>query len=123
LVVLNLVMDVCLSGQQSYEPLLLMLAPYAPLLAEELWSVLGHGQSIFCERWPAFDERLAVAGEVEVVVQVNGKVRGRVSVNRGASEAEVLARAMQDESVKKFVNGNPVRKTIYVPDRVLNLVV
>jgi len=58
-----------------------------------------------------------------VVVQVNGKVRGRVSVNRGATEAEVVARAMQDESVKKFVDGKPVRKTIYVPDRVLNLVV
>jgi len=120
---LNLVRDEGVSSRQAIEPLLLMLAPYAPHLAEELWSVFGHGQSIFCERWPAFDERLAVAGEVEVVVQVNGKVRGRVSVNRGASEAEVLARAMQDESVKKFVNGNPVRKTIYVPDRVLNLVV
>jgi len=57
------------------------------------------------------------------VVQVNGKVRGRVNVNRGATEAEVVALAMQDESVKKFVDGKPVRKTIYVPDRVLNLVI
>jgi len=100
-----------------------MLAPYAPHLAEELWALLGHERSIFAATWPAFDERLAVAGDVEVVVQVNGKVRGRVTVSRGASEAEVVERAMQDESVRKFVDGKPVRKTVYVQDRLLNFVV
>ncbi len=119
----NVVRDEHVSSREAIAALLLMLAPYAPHLAEELWSGLGHPQSIFRERWPAFDERLAAAGDVEVVVQVNGKVRGRVSVKRGATEAEVVARAMQDESVKKFVDGSSVRKTIYVPDRVLNLVV
>ncbi|HEV2751385.1 MAG TPA: class I tRNA ligase family protein, partial [Gemmatimonadales bacterium] len=119
----NLVREQGAGSRDAVEPLLIMLAPYAPHLAEELWSVLGHRQSIFNERWPQHDERLAAAGEVEVVVQVNGKVRGRVNVNRGATEVEVVARAMQDESVKKFVDGKPVRKTIYVPDRVLNLVV
>ena len=78
---------------------------------------------IFSATWPAFDERLAAAGDVEVVVQVNGKVRGRVTVSRGASEAEVVARAMQDESVRKFLDGKPVRKTVYVQDRLLNFVV
>jgi leucyl-tRNA synthetase len=120
---INLVRELGAGSRQAVEPLLILLAPYAPHLTEELWAALGHRQSIFGERWPAFDEHLAAAGEVEVVVQVNGKVRGRVSVNRGATEAEVVARAMQDESVKKFVDGKPVRKTIYVPDRVLNLVV
>ena len=120
---LNTVREEGAGSRQAIEPLLVMLAPYAPHLTEELWAALGHGQSIFTEHWPTFDERLAAAGEVEVVVQVNGKVRGRVSVNRGATEAEVVARAMRDESVKKFVDGKPVRKTIYVPDRVLNLVI
>ncbi len=120
---INLVREEGVGSRPAVEPLLLLLAPYAPHLTEELWAALGHGQSIFRERWPAFDERLAAAGEVEVVVQVNGKVRGRVNVNRGATEAEVVALAMQDESVKKFVDGKPVRKTIYVPDRVLNLVI
>jgi len=120
---INLVREQGVGSRPAVEPLLLLLAPYAPHLTEELWAALGHGQSIFRERWPAFDERLAAAGEVEVVVQVNGKVRGRVNVNRGATEAEVVALAMQDESVKKFVDGKPVRKTIYVPDRVLNLVI
>ena len=119
----NVLRDEHVSSREAIEPLLLMLAPYAPHLAEELSSVLGHRPSIFRKRWPTFDEALAAAGEVVVVVQVNGKVRGRVSVNRGATEAEVVARAMQDEAVRKFVDGGAVRKTVYVPDRVLNLVV
>ncbi|HEX4600122.1 MAG TPA: leucine--tRNA ligase [Gemmatimonadales bacterium] len=109
-------------GPEAVEPLLVMLAPYAPHLAEELWAALGHGESIFGARWPGYDAQLAAAGDVEIVVQVNGKVRGRVTVSRGATEAHVLERALQDESVRKFADGNTVRKTIYVPDRLLNLV-
>jgi leucyl-tRNA synthetase len=109
--------------REAVEPLLVMLAPYAPHLAEELWAALGHDRSIFQASWPSYDATLAAAGDVEVVVQVNGRVRGRVTVSRGASEAEVVARAMQDESVRKFVDGKPVRKTIYVQDRLLNFVV
>jgi leucyl-tRNA synthetase len=119
----NALRDAGCATRDVVEPLLVMLAPYAPHLAEELWSLLGHETSIFAASWPVFDERLAAAGEVEVVVQVNGKVRGRVTVSRGASEAEVVARAMQDEAVRKFVNGKPVRKTVYVQDRLVNFVV
>jgi leucyl-tRNA synthetase len=119
----NTLRDAGCAERDAVEPLLVMLAPYAPHLAEELWSLLGHEQSIFTATWPAFDERLAAAGDVEVVVQVNGKVRGRVTVSRGATEAEVVARALQDESVRKFVDGKPVRKTVYVQDRLLNFVV
>jgi leucyl-tRNA synthetase len=100
-----------------------MLAPYAPHLAEELWAVLGHDRSVFHASWPAHDATLAAAGDVEVVVQVNGKVRGRVTVSRGATEAQVVALALRDDAVRKFVDGSPVRKTIYVQDRLLNLVV
>src|SRR5207249_7638256 len=105
------------------EPLLIMLASYAPHLAEERWAALGHDRSIFYASWLKYDATLAAAGDVEDVVQVNGKDRGRVTVNRGASEAEDVARALQDESVRKFVNGKPVRKTVYVQDRLLNFVV
>jgi leucyl-tRNA synthetase len=118
----NLVRERGAGGRHAIEPLLLMLAPYAPHLAEELWVALGHERSIFTATWPTYDERLAAAGDVEIVVQVNGKVRGRLVVSRGASEAQVVALAMQDEAVKKFVDGQPVRKTVYVPDRLLNLV-
>ncbi len=94
-----------------------------PHLAEELWAVLGHDRSIFEGRWPSFDERIAAAGEVEVVVQVNGKVRAHLSAARGATQAQVVERALADESVQRFVDGKPLRKTIYVQDRLLNLVV
>ena len=119
----NLVREQGAGSRQALEPLLVMLAPYAPHLAEELWAVLGHDRTIFAASWPGYDEALAAAGQVEIVVQVNGKVRGRVTVSRGASEAHVLEQALKDQSVRKFVDGNPVRKTIYVQDRLLNLVV
>ena len=111
-------------GREAVEPLVLMLAPYAPHLAEELWMVLGHtGRSIFVERWPAYDEALAAAGDVEIAVQVNGRLRGRLTVPRGTPEADVVKRALADEGVKKFLDGKPIKKTIFVPDRLVNLVV
>jgi len=119
----NLLRDEGVTSRPAIEPLLVMLAPYAPHLAEELWAALGQTGSIFSARWPAFDERLAAAGDVEVVVQVNGKVRGRVTVRRGTSEAQVVELALKDESVRKFVDGQAIKKTIFVPDRLVNLVV
>jgi len=109
--------------KELIEPLLIMLAPYAPHIAEELWSVLGHETSIFEARWPAFDERLTSAGDVEIAVQVNGKLRSRLTVPRGMAEKDVLARVLADEAVKKFVDGKKVKKVIYVQDRLVNLVV
>src|SRR3989475_1993537 len=109
--------------KELIEPLLIMLAPYAPHIAEELWSVLGHETSIFEARWPAFDERLTSAGDVEIAVQVNGKLRSRLTVPRGMAEEDVLARVLADEAVKKFVDGQKVKKVIYVQDRLVNLVV
>ena len=119
----NLVREQGAGSRRAIEPLLVMLAPYAPHLAEELWTALGHERSIFTAAWPTYDEKLAAAGDVEIVVQVNGKVRGRLTVSRGATEAQVVALAMTDESIKRFVDGKPVRKTVYVQDRLLNLVV
>src|SRR6266540_3034395 len=110
-------------GRSAVDPLLVMLAPYAPHFAEELWAVLGHDRSIFHASWPRYDEQLATAGDVEIVVQVNGKVRGRLTVARGATEAQVVELALRDESVQKFVDGKPVKKTVYVQDRLLSLVV
>jgi leucyl-tRNA synthetase len=104
-------------------PLVIMLAPYAPHIAEELWSVLGNESSVLEGRWPAYDERLASAGDVEIAVQVNGKLRSRLTVPRGMAEKDVLARVLADEAVKKFVDGQKVKKVIYVQDRLVNLVV
>jgi len=105
------------------EPLVIMLAPYAPHIAEELWSALGNATPVFAARWPAYDERLASAGDVEIAVQVNGKLRSRLTVPRGMAEKDVLDRVLADEAVKKFVDGQKVKKVIYVQDRLVNLVV
>ncbi|MEX2155606.1 MAG: leucine--tRNA ligase [Gemmatimonadales bacterium] len=110
-------------NRELLEPLVVMLAPYAPHVAEELWEVLGHDTSVFQARWPAYDERLASAGDVEIAVQVNGKLRSRLTVPRGMAEKDVVARVLADEAVKKFVDGQPVKKVIYVQDRLVNLVV
>ncbi|HXQ29862.1 MAG TPA: leucine--tRNA ligase [Gemmatimonadales bacterium] len=119
----NLVREESRGNRPAVEPLLVMLAPYAPHLAEALWTRLGHGASIFTARWPVHDERLAAGDEVEIAVQVNGRLRGRLAIPRGLGEAEVRELALADPTVRKFVDGHAIRKTIYVPDRVLNLVV
>jgi len=110
-------------NRELLEPLVIMLAPYAPHIAEELWEVLGNKESVFQTRWPSYDERLASAGDVEIAVQVNGKLRSRLTVPRGMGEQDVLARVLADEAVKKFVDGQKVKKVIFVQDRLVNLVV
>jgi leucyl-tRNA synthetase len=110
-------------SRELIEPLVIMLAPYAPHIAEELWEVLGHDKTVFEARWPSYDERLASAGDVEIAVQVNGKLRSRLTVPRGMPEKDVMARVLADEVVKKFVNGDRVKKVIYVQDRLVNLVI
>ena len=120
----NLMRERDAGSRERLKPLVLLLSPYAPHLAEELWILLGGtGRSVFDERWPAYDERLVAAGEVEIAIQVNGKLRGRLQLPRGASEDDVVSRALQEAGVKKFVDGNKVKKVVYVQDRLVNLVV
>jgi leucyl-tRNA synthetase len=109
--------------QEAFEKLLLCLAPLAPHLAEELWHGLGHGTSIADASWPEHDEALCVDDSVEVPLQVNGKVRGRVVLAKDASEADARAAALADRGVQSSLEGKAIVKLIYVPGRVLNLVV
>jgi leucyl-tRNA synthetase len=119
----NLVREKQAGSKQTLVPLVIMLAPYAPHFAEELWEALGHKTSVFEAEWPAFDEATAAAGEVEIAVQVNGKLRGTLVTAPGATKGQVWALAMQLESVKKFVDGKEPKKVVYVQDRILNIVV
>ncbi len=105
------------------EPLAIMLAPYAPHFAEECWERLGHATSVMDAGWPAFDAALATADTVELVVQVNGKVRARLVLPRGTREAEAVAAARAEPAVRKFTDGKDPRKIVFVPDRLVNLVV
>jgi len=105
-------------------PLVVMLAPFAPHLAEELWQRLGHTGSIFTgAHWPAYDEKLAIADQVDVAVQVNGRLRATIRMPRGASEDDVKQKALAEEGVKRHMNGKEIRKVIFVPDRLINIVV
>jgi leucyl-tRNA synthetase len=99
-----------------------MLAPFAPHFAEESWERLGHGKSVFDARWPEWNEGLVVEDQVEVVVQVNGKTRSKVTVPRGAEQGVVVEAAQRDPAVRRFTEGKEVRKVVYVPNRLLNLV-
>jgi leucyl-tRNA synthetase len=101
----------------------LLLAPFAPYLAHELWEMLGEQGSLLRAPWPKYDAALAKEEEVEVPVQVNGKLRSRVTVSVDASEAVVMERALADEKVKAAIAGKEVVKKIYVPGKMLNLVV
>jgi leucyl-tRNA synthetase len=111
------------ASREVVEDLIVMLAPFAPHFAEENWERLGHDGSIFDARWPEWDEGLVVEDQVEVVIQVSGKTRGRVSVPRDAEEVAVVAAAQEDAAVRRFTAGKEVRKVVYVPNRLLNLVV
>ena len=120
---LNALRAVNCMERQIVKDLIVMLAPFAPHFAEECWEKLGREASVFEARWPTWDEGLTVELRVEVPVQVNGKVRSRVHVIRGAREDDVVAAALQDEAVRRFTEGKEIRKRIYVKDRLLNLVV
>ncbi|HXV86295.1 MAG TPA: leucine--tRNA ligase [Gemmatimonadales bacterium] len=105
------------------EPVIILLAPLAPHFAEECWERLGHRTSVFQATWPAFDESLAREDEVEVAVQVNGKLRGRLTVPRGLSQQEIVDRAVADPGVQRFLDGQSIRKVVYLQDKLVNLVV
>ena len=109
--------------KEVLELVTLMLAPMTPHLAEELWEMLGHDEGLWNAGWPAFNAELAKDDEVEIPVQVNGRVRGRVRVAAGASQEEVMKLAQADAGVAGYVAGKTVRKVIFVGDKLLNIVV
>lgn len=105
------------------ESLTLMLAPFTPHLAEELWHLMGNNTSVYRAPWPAYDAAAAAENMVTVVFQVNGKVRATAEVTKGLSQASLTQTALQHEKVKTFLSGKTVVKTIVVPDKLVNIVV
>jgi leucyl-tRNA synthetase len=105
------------------KPFVLMLAPLAPHLAEELWEALGHGGTLAYERWPEYEGRYTRDDTVEIPVQVNGRVRGRVVVPASAGREEVEQVARADPAVRRHVGGGIIRKVIVVPGKLVNIVV
>ena len=108
--------------QEAVSTAVLLTAPMAPHLAEELWERLGKPYSVHLHGWPVYDEELAKDDEFELVVQVNGKVRDRVTLPSGASEAEARAAVFASVTVRQWLNGAEPRRVIYVPGKLFNIV-
>jgi leucyl-tRNA synthetase len=104
------------------EPFVLLLSPFAPHLAEELWQRLGHEESLTYAAWPEVEETYLKEDTVELAVQVNGKVRGTIEVDADAEEEAVLQTARAEDNVARFLDGKTVRREIYVPGRIVNFV-
>src|SRR5690606_31143215 len=100
----------------------IVLAPFAPHMAEELWSRLGHQESVTYASWPGFDAAMLTDDEMELAVQVMGKVRSRITVPADADEATVEQAALADEKIAAIIEGKTVRKVIVVPGKLVNIV-
>ena len=105
------------------DPFVLLLSPFAPHLAEELWQLLGHTSTLAYEPWPQHDDRYLVENEVEIPVQINGKLRGKVTVPTGADQAVIETAAKKDDSIAALMAGKTIVKTIVIPGKMVNFVV
>ncbi len=108
---------------QAIDTLLMLLAPVAPFMAEELWQLRGYKISVHLQPWPQYDPEAIVETEVTIPVQINGKLRDTISITAGSSQEEVVDAAMDQERIRDFIGGEEIVKVIYVPDKLLNLVV
>ena len=109
--------------REALEAVVVMLSPMTPHICHALWQQLGHATALIDQAWPEFDETALELDMIELVVQVNGKLRGRVSVPADADKAAIEELAVADENVQRFVDGQDIRKVIVVPGRLVNIVV
>ena len=109
--------------REAMEKLVLLLSPFAPHMAEELWQLLGHGKSLAYEPWPSFDEKWLKEETIEIPVQINGKLRGKITVPAGSDQAALEAAARADPKIAEILSGKTVVKAIIVPGRLVNFVV
>ncbi|HCW8785103.1 TPA: leucine--tRNA ligase [Staphylococcus aureus] len=116
----------CYKVDEVYKPYIegfvKMLAPIAPHIGEELWSKLGHEESIMYQPWPTYDEALLVDDEVEIVVQVNGKLRAKIKIAKDTSKEEMQEIALSNDNVKASIEGKDIMKVIAVPQKLVNIV-
>ena len=110
-------------SKKLIEELVIILSPFVPHLSEEFWSLLGHAETISYESWPQFDEELIQLDEVTIAVQVNGKLRANINIDKDSDEKDVVTEALSLDNVEKYTSNGSIIKTIYVPNRLLNFVV
>ena len=102
---------------------ILLLAPFAPHIAEELYHALGGSNSLFDENWPAWDEGLTKEEDIELVIQINGKLRSKVMIPAGLDDESVKEKALQDAKIAEYVKNKPLKKIIIVNGRLVNIVI
>ncbi len=119
----NQIQETASVTKQDAETFILLMAPFAPHLAEECWETLGHSDSLCKTPWPSFDPSYLKEDFFTLVVQVNGKLRDRLSVEQGLSEEEVRLRALNSPKIKNYVTGKEIKKIVVVPEKLVNIVV
>jgi len=123
MVLLNSLVDARPLPREAIEVLVLLVAPFAPHIAEELWERLGHHNGLVNAAWPSYDPQALVREEITWVVQVNGKVRARITLNTQVSDEQLRESVLAHDQVKKFVDGQAIKQFIVVPKRLVNIVV
>ena len=109
--------------RSAIESLLLLLSPFAPHIAEELWEMTGHASSIARQPWPVFNPDLVVSDEWTIPIQVNGKLRSKITVKAGTAKDQIIAMAQGDDKLQEWVQGKTARKVIYVEQKLVNFVI
>ena len=120
-----LINDIAAAGgitKEEYRILLLLLNPFAPHITEELWEILGYGGMVTDQQWPEYDEEKCREDEIEVAVQINGKVRDRITIPAGSEAADAIANAKASEKIVPFLDGKQIVKEIYVKGKLVNIV-
>lgn len=112
-----------IKSRSSVEAFIKLLSPFAPHICEELWAELGHEESIVNQSWPDYQEECATRKSLEFVIQINGKVRAKINIQKGMGEREVEALVLGNPVIRKRIQGKQLTKKVFVPDRLMNLVV
>jgi leucyl-tRNA synthetase len=109
--------------KEIFENFLKLLAPFAPHIAEEIWQILGHKRSIFLTPWPKWDKKLAKEEIITLIIQVNGKVRDKIEVEADISEERAKELAISSQKIKKWIEGKEIKRVVFVPRKLINIVV
>ncbi len=123
MIFLNDAMKLEVCPRKLMENFILLLAPFAPHIAEELWQKLGHNKSLAYEPWPLYDDAKCAESMVEIVLQVNGKIRSKVTVTINTTDKELEHLAFEDNTIKRYTDGKRIIKKIIVPNKLVNIVV
>ncbi len=110
-------------SNNDYQALIILLSPFAPHLAEELWQEMGNKKSVLLEKWPEYDRTLIKEEKINLIIQINGQVRDKVQVEAGLSEEQAKAQALELEKIKKWLENKEIKKVIFVQDKLINIVI